>query len=305
MLKTTGRLFASLAFLLLVFAAKAQNQKGYITFVDGGDDFVALRIDILQKDSLAKTVVLYKDSVDITDTLPVGEYDIRVYGPYNDNKLALTIHNIKIREGEAFFQIITFPHSYYESNNKSSGVSPYEGNIYVGYGTKTLETDPKYPVTGSYMVGMSGIIFPAAAKHHALGLLYGSMMSLSTFDKSKPLKPYIPYTSERYFYWNFNAGVITRICAFNLQSKEGRGFFVDAFATYNLPIMFRHTMVNGDHKIVDHRIHQFTDLSAGVRIGYYPVALQVEYRITDYLIAGYPEMPLLRFGISIMIPGYN
>ena len=110
MLKRLSRLFASLASLLLVYTAKDQDQSGCITFWNEDDDFVALRIEILQNDSLVKTDVVYRtSSAFVTDTLPAGKYNLRVY---RDEELALTIHNIRIEARRTLTQTITFPERY-------------------------------------------------------------------------------------------------------------------------------------------------------------------------------------------------
>ncbi|MFZ9847381.1 MAG: hypothetical protein ACO3EE_04450 [Flavobacteriales bacterium] len=87
----------------------------------------------------------------------------------------------------------------------------------------------------------------------------------------------------------------------NKFDNQKKSSFIDLGAAYQLPFAGNYSYKNEDQKTIISNLHQYTDFSAFTRIGYKNLAFYAKYRLLDYLKAGYPELPKLQVGVSILL----
>ncbi len=160
----------------------------------------------------------------------------------------------------------------------------------------------------NFSASYSGHYWGAFSKH--AGFLLGSGFSFSQhyFDRDTSLFQAIPFKKvfERYTAINMMYEVKFRFSSGDQKSEDFNSskFFVDIGAGYYLPLLFNHSaMYRGSKKVIERNIHQFKDFRAFVNIGFAPVTVFLEYRLSDYIRKDYPELPKYNVGIKLMLPG--
>jgi len=84
----------------------------------------------------------------------------------------------------------------------------------------------------------------------------------------------------------------------NISSK----LTLDIGALYNAPIIFKHIVrYDNNKKIINNGLHQFTDFRAFVNFGYSEVLVYCEYRLFDFIIGNYPELPKYSRGLKFLM----
>jgi len=107
---------------------------------------------------------------------------------------------------------------------------------------------------------------------------------------------------EAYNYIDAHVVVKMRFSGGN-QQKKNPGFLFELGTVYNFPMYCRYTgRYETNKKLTALGIHQFTDFRAFVNVGYYPALLFFEYRLGDFIMGRYPEMPFYTIGVKIVMP---
>jgi hypothetical protein len=109
---------------------------------------------------------------------------------------------------------------------------------------------------------------------------------------------------ECYNYLDGHLDMKFRISSGNQQSLNNGStkMLIDIGAIYNFPFIFKDVARYSDNKkITNSRLHQYTDVRAYVNIGFYPVVVFCEYRIFDFVIGNYPELPRYNAGIKFLL----
>ena len=173
-----------------------------------------------------------------------------------------------------------------------------ESEFYTTYGRGFIE--PKtYPVKNQFTLGFASNGIFQVAKHFSWGINGGLSLSHSYFGKDSSLTPG-QHNYERYYQVNLNVGVFARIL--NKSAVPVRKLsYIDVGASYHLPFACNYSYKDADKKVMTSSIHQYSDCSAFTRIGYKNIALFAQYRLFDYLEAGYPELPKLQVGVTVLL----
>jgi hypothetical protein len=145
----------------------------------------------------------------------------------------------------------------------------------------------------------------AFSKH--VGFLGGFGLGLGyyTFSKDTTFMNLIAGRKTSEFY-NYIDGHVDVKFRFSLKSQQDGYYtralpFIDIGMMYNAPLSFRHVAYyENDKRAFNGKLHQFTDARAYVNIGFAPVSLFAEYRVFDFIIGSYPELPRYNFGIRII-----
>lgn len=174
--------------------------------------------------------------------------------------------------------------------------------LMMGYtNNRFFEDDPA--LTSSASVGFSQSAWFAFSRH--FGFLTGGGMRFthSSIAKDTSFMDQVAL-GKKYEYYNYldvHATAALRLSTKNQQREyEFSGFTVDIGASYHLPLLFKHVArYGGNQKFMEGGLHQFTDVRAFVNIGYAPVLLFAEYRLSDFILGSYPELPILNFGMKI------
>jgi hypothetical protein len=107
----------------------------------------------------------------------------------------------------------------------------------------------------------------------------------------------------RYSWFKWGLGLTNTFMISGVKTEDERDDFILNFgATWNIPIMFRYTEVNGSTKQFKRGIHKWNELQAEARLTYGAVGFGATYRLTEYLKGDYPEMPRLMVSFTITAP---
>jgi hypothetical protein len=231
------------------------------------------------------------------DSVRLGEYTLVILVNETPN---VTYPKIKISDNsETSVSVRVIEPTIEPISDDTLYSSNFVVSFYAQYGPKLAAPLDPYPLADMWQVGFTEGSFFNLGKHFAPGFFVGSDFGISRFEKGKGPDS-ISHNWEHYAFWSFDPTVLFRLGLYNMETEEDAGPFLDLGASYNFPIIFRHTTFDGTSRTMDRGIHQFKDLRAVVRLGYGPVSLQGEYRLTDFILGDYPEMPKLRIGLAIM-----
>jgi hypothetical protein len=158
----------------------------------------------------------------------------------------------------------------------------------------------------SYGLGFTMFSQPVVCRH--FGILIGGGLGLSQHffsrDTSFANVPTLKERYENYTYVNGHVEAKFRISQANQKLVEDvpKKLFMDIGVLYNIPIVFKQFIHYEDSKmIINNHLHQYTDTRVFVNIGFYHVSLFCEYRLFDFILGAYPELPTYNAGIKIMV----
>jgi hypothetical protein len=204
--------------------------------------------------------------------------------------------NIEVKPGKTtdIYQYYTL--NYVDTEPEDSAIH-LDFSPFILYGGNETEGKEVKPIQASITAGFNSSPYWSLSKNFAFGALIGSSVSYTSFEKDTvPGKKF-----ERYFGLDFNTGLFFRINSGNAYTKPEKGFIIDAGAYYALPLLFRHAYSFNNTRIQDRWIHQYTNFYAFARVGIKPVSIQAEYRLCDFILGNYPELPKFRVGIALLI----
>lgn len=109
----------------------------------------------------------------------------------------------------------------------------------------------------------------------------------------------------RYSWFKWGLGLTNTFMISGVKTEDQRDDFILNFgATWNMPIMFRYTEVNGSTKQFKRGIHKWNEFQAEARLTYGPIGFGATYRLTEYLKGDYPEMPRLMLSLTLTAPTF-
>ncbi len=161
-------------------------------------------------------------------------------------------------------------------------------------------------IQSSYAFGFSMFSIPARGRH--VGFLLGGGLGFSQHFFSKDTSfmsvSSLKKRSENYTYFNGHIEAKLRLSQQNQKLDEiiTKKLVMDVGVLYNLPVLFKHyTYYEDNKKITNSRLHQYTDARAFVNIGWRYVAIYGEYRLFNFIIGKYPELPVYTIGLKLML----
>lgn len=131
------------------------------------------------------------------------------------------------------------------------------------------------------------------------GLTHSSIAQDTTFMEQPLLKKWYEY----YNYLDLHVTAALRWSTGNQQREfEPSKWTLDIGASYHLPLLFKHVArYKGNQKFMEGGLHQFTDCRVFAGIGYSQCLFFAEYRLFDFILGSYPELPTWNFGLKIDI----
>lgn len=290
-----------LFFLLISFLSKGQfaQAKFYLNVYEKDSLFTFYMIDgldtIHQQEFNVSTVIEL-------DSLHAGAYVINVYNkkiqdePYTTRYIALYTDEITITNIQ-----LNFSSESHKKTKHDSIRDGFEIQIGLGYFDDTW-VNKNSRLKNNYSLALSGYYYNPFSRH--LGFMCGGGATISqNYFSADSIPTTIPIIYERYNEIKLNLEIKFRLSTGN-QKAYGHypsKLFLDVGAGYYFPISFRHsTYYKGNIKVQNKYIHQFTDFRAFANFGYSFFAVFCEYRLTDYLLGTYPEVPLYNMGIRLL-----
>jgi hypothetical protein len=290
-------------FMFCLFTATdIAAQKGKLIFRLATDSYDAdKKIKVVLSDS-SNTVIGNKvrlvvdslyDAAFEFDSLNPGEYNLLVFVDYIPK---YHHYNIKIQGGKVTDIYGYWETTRYEYNGKDS-TADFSISPFVSYGGPVVGDEIKTSLNGVISVGINYNPTTMLNKHISFGGHYGPALSYGYFNKDTiPGKKY-----ERYVGADMNVGLFFRYNSEGGYKKPRTGFVFDIGGYYAIPVVFRHAYNVNNTVVQDRWIHQYTNLEAFVRIGIHPIVIQTEYRLFDYILGNYPELPRFKLGIALLI----
>lgn len=185
-------------------------------------------------------------------------------------------------------------------NTKTNNYNEVDGIFGFYYTQNILDTNANFVQHfGRYRMGFN--INHPVGKYFSYGYNYSASLAFSYPDNNKPLIDSIADSKERYSYLSFDIGLYIRLSTFN-QTKTNKGFSLDIGINYQAPLLFRHSSIFENHKLITRYIHRWNDLETYVRIKRKFFSLFGGYRIFDYIKYNYPQNPKLIFGFELTAP---
>ena len=263
-----------------------------------------ITIQIFMQDSLISEKKEFLRDFDLfEDTIPVGTYTVKYYINHSKD-ITQTINGFEVKPFKITSLILDIPRAYYYDDKMSNDTSisvTYKDVISLHLLTGNNFVNRNAVFNGYNEFGFKIGVLTTTGKYISFGQQFGSSMNYTYFNRNNSLVPYLEKDSEKYYYWNINYLVFTRLTTFNNKTWNTKGIFLDGGISYNFPLMFRYVVTEGNTKVVTSRIHRYNDFSGVIRLGYKPISIMFEYRLTNFLDEEYPEQPKIKLGISLML----
>lgn len=262
-----------------------------------------------KSDTVLKKELKRKTTLEV-DTMKPGKYEVQIFKS-KDQKAPYIVEHIIVLPSkltEIFYDLsISQSHSEIDS---ISGMEikkvKYEGQVDFSYFKTDWINDNNSIITTNGGMGATANTWFAFSKH--LGFVSGGGIGFSQhfFSDDTLLNtfPNLKKVSEHYNYINALFEMKFRISSGNQQKPFGKtnSVILDIGANYKFPFLFREVgRYEDDKKFVNKRLHQFTDLRAFVNFGYSPLIFYMEYRLSDFLIGNYTELPKYFIGIKLLM----
>lgn len=258
------------------------------------------------KDTLYSNGFTTEDYISL-DTLYSGTYKINIYNNKRQNELYFTKY-ISLPPDTIIYLHINLDSNeelvYNDQVLNQEIEDKEEVQFTLGYlDSRWIEKNPV--IINNFSLGVTAYYYAPFAKHFGFLIGVGAGFSQHYFSKDTSfMKSNLSKAKyERYSNLKLNIEAKFRVCSGNhRKSRHSRPMLtLDVGAGYYFPILFRHVAnYDAGQKTVNRFIHQFTDVRAFVNFGFYPVTVFAEYRLSDFLIGNYPELPLYNVGLRFL-----
>lgn len=302
--------FLSAFSLILTLNCEAQFSKLNIQFIAPDRDSTRYMIYILKNsDTICKELfVIDYNSFDFTrDSIYPDQYKLKIckYFKPDEFSYAEIIELYPDSVTNLSIDISSYA-SYHKLDSSTRGRivnSRGEGHISLSYLNGSW-IEPTY-LKSCYTLGWSSYYWHTFSKH--LGFSEGIGLGYNQYnfkhDTSFVNTPQFNTINEKYNYLDAHFDLKFRISSGNQQlNNMPTGWIIDIGLTYYVPVIFKHVIKFEDNKkLTNSRLHQFRDLRAFINLGYSHFSVFYEYRLSDFVLGNYPELPKYNAGIRFFI----
>lgn len=273
------------------------------------DDSTCFRLFITTGVDTITDKIIYTDYYNEFDSLAPGQYKIRLFNCDNLLEPGIVRNTTLLPEQETNLHLdySATENTYYFNPNKVKGEykDRAEGQLNLSYINPNW-IDKTSSLKSGATIALTGYKWFSFSNH--FGLLAGMGLGYSYYEVSNDTT-FMNLTSvkknwEYYNYLHVNGDLKFRITLgsqkkhYHLKPRTVLDFGI----IYYLPVVFRHiAWYDNDKKIVNKYLHQYTDLRTHVDFGISPIVFYAEYRLLDFIIKPYPEIPKYTFGIKVTI----
>jgi hypothetical protein len=251
-------------------------------------------IQLFQNDVLIDEYQLDSYEDEFVKTLNVGSYKLTLI---TEDSASQTLSNVLIKESLTTDVYFSLPDISYYNPNDTNITSRLIPSAHFLIGNNFINNNDNFNTYYDFGFKQGGV--NVLTKHLSLGWQIGSSMNYTYFNKSHSLSSLTEFDNEKYYYWNLNFTLLSRLTTFDYKRNGNQGPYLDLGISYNFPLLFRHVITEDNTKISTKRIHNYNDFSTTARLGYSMFALTLEYRLTNFLKENYPEQPKIKIGLSI------
>jgi hypothetical protein len=235
----------------------------------------------------------FNGNIDFVDLLP-GIYNFIVF---ENNTKVISVHNIEAVADSitvVFFQNPSFSLISVEDTLD-------EGDVFLvlGFQYGLPGTSVNNFILNSYEYSFGFAFYASSKRFYNVGFYSGLGYNYAPFEKDTSM--YLPTSGKKefYSYLSYQFGFLNRFSFFDTE-KKNRGLTADLGLLYNLPIFFRHIYhEEADQQLISRKIHKFNDFRAMASVGYAPLCIRVEYRLTNFVKKDFPELPKLTIGLML------
>lgn len=290
------------------FSTRAQVSKLYLN-ISSHEDSPCYRLRVTRMSDTIVSQSVYTNLEKNLDSLLPGTYKIYLYKCSDPAELSI-VKNVVLNPDsltECYIDLDFYiDEKHVEINKKTREKIVKEKGEIQGH-FSCLYTDwieKKSPLQFSPTAGITFYNWQSFSKY--VGFLTGIGFGAGHYGFADDTTFMNLTTAKKnYEYYNYLDGHVDSKFRITLKSQQkgydvGNTFFLDMGVTYNVPVLFKHVaQYENSKKIVNKHLHQFTDLRCYVNIGFSHVSVFAEYRLLDFIIGSYPELPKYNFGIRI------
>jgi len=213
----------------------------------------------------------------------------------------LTYNNVLVEENSTTYLDINLPVAEIINDSVPEEFPAYiEFVLPFRFSFPVLE-DSNYPIKREIAFGYEYNIVMPVAKHFAIINTVGTGFYFYRVKDNMDVTPALN-DKEGFFKWTLSEGLLFRVSSENLKTAPVFGWYLDLGAVYHFPLLFTYKYKLDHTRTATNKIHKYTDVSLMAKFGYAPFGLFVEYNPFSYVKDPYPQMPKLRFGVSIQFP---
>jgi hypothetical protein len=245
-----------------------------------------LRDSLIQKSE-------YNGTIDFNDLVP-GIYKFIVF---ENNSKVISVHNIEAIADSVTVVLYQNP----TLSRVSIEETLNEGDVFLALGFQygLPGTSGNNFISSSYEYSLGFAFFGSSRGFYSAGFYSGFGYNYALFEKDTTMYPPASGNKEFYSYLSYQFGFLNRLSFFDSGQKK-RGLAAEVGIFYNLPIFFRHIYrEENDQQRVSRKIHKFNDFRAMASIGYAPVSIKFEYRLTNFMKKDFPEIPKMSLGLVL------
>lgn len=291
-------------------AINSQNARLRLTINNySSDDSTCVRLLITKVTDTITDKIIYTSHYYKFDSLSPGPYKIRLFSCsyYGEPELIRNFSLLPNQETNLNIEYSATEETYYfkPKNIKEEYNDRTEGQINLSF-LNPHWIDKSSSLSYGATLSLVGYKWFSFSKH--FGLLTGLGAGFSNYKISSDTT-FMNLTSankkwEYYNYLHIDADFKFRI-TMGSQQKHAHvkpRTVLDFGVVYYVPVVFRHVAgYDNNKKIINKYLHQYTDLRTHIDFGISPVILYAEYRMLDFIIKPYPEIPKYTVGIKLTV----
>ncbi|HBS86213.1 MAG: hypothetical protein A2W91_09420 [Bacteroidetes bacterium GWF2_38_335] len=280
------------------YTARTQNTGAVqiiVTYHDESQDKL-FSLDI--RDSVIQRA--YFNSDHTFSGLTPGIYNIKVYNGFPETRL-MTVYNVEVFSDSLTVCYLSYPEQYREELIDTVYESEGLAQVYLGLTYGISDKNNKGLIRDAFNLKLGMIAMTCINKHLALGGILGFYNYNHTrFLKDSSVFMPADHLKENYSYCYFPIGVNVSFSLNDMTKSPSKRIMLDLGATYNAPLWFRHSFKENNQTTLTRKIQKYNDFNAYCAFAVTPFSIWAEYRLTDFLKDGFPEMPRLNIGIVFL-----
>jgi hypothetical protein len=109
------------------------------------------------------------------------------------------------------------------------------------------------------------------------------------------------YSKQRYTNTGLRVEAKGRVAFFEHRNYDEHGVILDYGMAYLTPFIFRRVVKSEEYRSASSKLHRYTDFRPFVRIGYAPVTVSLEHRLSNFIKGELPQLPKWSLGLHFLI----
>ena len=282
--------------LLLICASSSLGQTGSL-YVNIYSEYIledAPMLELFLKDSLVRHEV-YDDINTEFNSLKEGSYKLVVK---DKGDHVTTYEGISV-SNDSTTNIFLYSWNYQKECD--SCLLRKDGLVEVDFGILYSEPLPgdNSLINRSFSAYYGATSWMGYEKTLDVGGGFGYYYEQASLDTSLSFEG-INQNTQRFMNTGFRLEAKGRLAFFEHRNYDERGILIDIGLAYMAPILFRRVIRTGEFRATSSRIHKYTDFRPFVRVGYAPVTISLEHRLSNFVKDDLPQLPKWSLGFHLL-----